>query len=191
MIIESYVVSAKDGIYPNDTLDGSFDIILLQTQRMKEKVASLLEFVTLSTKDIQREFFSLSDLFSDVLTEYQMQMTTVSTYVVQIEPSMEIFADKNHVQVILQNLIENQIKYAQTYASIWAFTKENKTILLFYNDGEPLSPELKEQIFTPFTKGYNGSNGLGLSICKTILFKHGRDIEIINTKKGTLFRVIL
>lgn len=53
MVIESYIISAKDGIYPAGTLDDSFDTILEQTNRMKDKVSSLLKYVTISTMDLK------------------------------------------------------------------------------------------------------------------------------------------
>ena len=57
----------KKKIYPIGTLDDSLNIILDQTARMKEKVSSLLNYVTLSTKEIQKEIFSLSDMFDTIL----------------------------------------------------------------------------------------------------------------------------
>ena len=44
-------------------------------------------------------------------------------------------------------------------------------------EGESISPELKKQIFIPFAKGYNGANGLGLSITKMILLQHQGDLS--------------
>lgn len=40
-------------------------------------------------------------------------------------------------------------------------------------------------------KGYNGSNGLGLSITKMILLQHSGNIELLKTNQGTLFKVTL
>lgn len=59
MVIESYIISAKDGIYPAGTLDDSFDTILEQTNRMKDKVSSLLKYVTISTMDLKKSQFDL------------------------------------------------------------------------------------------------------------------------------------
>ena len=57
--------------------------------------------------------------------------------------------------------------------------------------GEIPVPELKKQIFIPFAKGYNGANGLGLSITKMILLQHQGDIALLSTRKGTLFRITI
>ena len=189
MIIESYVVSAKDGIFPNGTLEASYDTILEQTDRMKDKVSSLLKYVTLSTMEPKKETFDLTDCIYTILTNYQAQIRSAGSFIYHIQEGLEIFADPDKIQIALQNLLENQLKYRQSQMCIRAYQKEETAIILFYNDGMPISSELKAQIFTPFTKGYNGSNGLGLSITKTILLQHGGTIELLKTRRGTLFQV--
>ena len=104
---------------------------------------------------------------------------------------MEIQADREKIRIILQNLLENQLKYRDKLITIRAYKKTPNIELLFYNDGESINNKLRSQIFTPFIKGYNGSNGLGLSITKTILIQHGGNIKLLTTSKGTLFKVTL
>ncbi len=192
MIIESYAVSAKEKIYPIGTLDDSLNIILDQTTRMKEKVSSLLNYVTLSTKEIQKEIFSLSDMFDTILNDYHTQIYVLRHAYFHIHPHLNIFADKQKIRVVLENILENQLKYKDSQIAIRAYqNQKGQLIMLFYNDGKLISPELKKQIFTPFAKGYNGSNGLGLSITKMILLQHQGDIALLSTRKGTLFRITL
>lgn len=92
----------------------------------------------------------------------------------------------------MENILENQLKYKDSQIAIRAYqNQKDQLIMLFYNDGESISPELKKQIFIPFAKGYNGANGLGLSITKTILLQHQGDIALLSTRKGTLFRITI
>ena len=192
MIIESYAVSAKEKIYPIGTLDDSLNIILDQTARMKEKVSSLLNYVTLSTKEIQKEIFSLSDMFETILNDYHTQIYVLKHAYFHIQPQLNIFADKQKIRIVLENILENQLKYKDSQIAIRAYqNQKDQLIMLFYNDGESISPELKKQIFIPFAKGYNGANGLGLSITKMILLQHQGDIALLSTRKGTLFRITI
>ena len=192
MIIESYVVSAKEKIYPMGTLDNSLNIILEQTDRMKEKVSSLLTYVTLSTREIQKEIFSLSDMFKTILNDYHVQIQVLRHTRFHIHPCLNIFADRHKMRVVLENILENQLKYSDSQIAIRAYkNQKDQIVMLFYNDGETISPELKKQIFTPFSKGYNGSNGLGLSITKMVLLQHQGDIELLSTRKGTLFCITI
>lgn len=191
MVIESYIISAKDGIYPAGTLDDSFDTILEQTNRMKDKVSSLLKYVTISTMDLKKSQFDLSDLLYSLLIDYQAQIHKKGTHIYHIQNKMDILADSEKIRVVFQNLLENQLKYRNSLMAIRAYKKGDTIIMLFYNDGEIISDQLKKQIFTPFMKGYNGSNGLGLSITKMILLQHSGNIELLKTNQGTLFKVTL
>lgn len=191
MVIESYIISAKDGIYPAGTLDDSFDTILEQTNRMKDKVSSLLKYVTISTMDLKKSQFDLSDLLHSLLIDYQAQIHKKGTHIYHIQNKMDILADSEKIRVVFQNLLENQLKYRNSLMAIRAYKKGDTIIMLFYNDGEIISDQLKKQIFTPFMKGYNGSNGLGLSITKMILLQHSGNIELLKTNQGTLFKVTL
>ena len=191
MIIESYTTSAKDGIYPKDTLEASLDTILAQAERMKIKVASLLKIVELNTKDIIKTCFNLSELANNIITNYKMQINSIANYIVDIQPDVMVSADKEKIQILIENLVENQFKYCKELIAIRIFRNKDKTILLFFNDGYKISENLKSKLFMPFVKGYNDSNGLGLSICKTILLQHKSDIKIIDTNFGTLFKIEL
>ena len=182
---------AKDGIYPAGTLDDSFDTILEQTNRMKDKVSSLLKYVTISTMDLKKSQFDLSDLLYSLLIDYQAQIHKKGTHIYHIQNKMDILADSEKIRVVFQNLLENQLKYRNSLMAIRAYKKGDTIIMLFYNDGEIISDQLKKQIFTPFMKGYNGSNGLGLSITKMILLQHSGNIELLKTNQGTLFKVTL
>ena len=131
MIIESYAVSAKEKIYPIGTLDDSLNIILEQTTRMKEKVSSLLQYVTLSTKEIQKEIFSLSDMFDTIFADYHTQIHMVKYVHFHIHPYLNIFADRHKIRVVLENILENQLKYKDSQIAI-RLTKIRKIKLSYY-----------------------------------------------------------
>ena len=88
-----------------------------------------------------------------------------------------------HWETILDNLLQNFMRYAKTTIKITA--KQNKLIL--YNDGENIDEDFLAGIFTPFRKGIKGEFGLGLSIVKKTLNMIGYDIVIKNDKKGVSF----
>jgi len=62
------------------------------------------------------------------------------------------------------------------------------------DDGEGMSPELKDRAFEPFftTKDDGKGVGLGLAVVYGIVQAHGGDIEVESVPgSGTLFRVTL
>ena len=92
--------------------------------------------------------------FSWSLIDYQEQIHKKGTNIYHIQNKMDILADSEKIRVVFQNLLENQLKYRNSLMAIRAYKKGDTIIMLFYNDGEIISDQLKKQIFTPFMKGY-------------------------------------
>lgn len=193
MIIESYANSAKNEIFPKGDLNSSLDTIIKQSKRMEDTINTLMKVVKLNSlpkdssdyKDINLgEFINkvvvdLSGLFKD------------KELILKIDDNVRINAIPSEMIILLENLIENQIKYSERIIAIRLLAKADQAILLFYNDGDKIEKSIKRDIFKPFVKGSKGTNGLGLSICKTIANQHNGDIELISTKEGVLFKVSL
>ena len=64
------------------------------------------------------------------------------------------------------------------------------------NDGQPISPELKDKIFEPFyriaSSAHKPGSGLGLPFARLLAEKHGGTLACEETNDGTiLFRLTL
>lgn len=190
MIIEGYTTSAQDGIYPKGDLDSSFQTILTQTDRMKQKVSDLLTIVRLEASSVPDDTMEicLLQVIQHILQLFEQKNRQQTTYI-HIPNQIFWIGSKEKLHILLENLISNQIKYAQSHFSI-SYQIENETLLLyFYNDGQTIPAEMQDDLFQPFVKGRNGGTGLGLSICHTILKQQGCDIYWKETRVGTLFVV--
>lgn len=191
MIIESYANSARDGIFPKGDLDNTLDTIIKQTARMKNKVDILMTVVRVNStpmEEINYKHINLLNAVSNIMTDL-MGILKDKKIKLYIDEDLSLYGDSEKIQILLENLIENQIKYSDKLISIRAFKKDGKVILLFYNDGDRVDENIRGELFKPFIKGVKGSNGLGLSICKTIARQHGGEISLIPTIRGTLFKV--
>ena len=104
-------------------------------------------------------------------------------FIVEYDKKSQFVGTVENWETILDNLLGNFIRYATTTIKITA--KQNKLIL--YNDGDNISNDYLEGIFTPFRKGIKGQFGLGLSIVKKTLNIMNYDITINNEKKGVSF----
>lgn len=108
-------------------------------------------------------------------------------------------SDQSRIQQVLMNLISNAIKYSpkeecvrvQVYSSLSArgLNDPRRHMIMFeiVDKGPGISREDQKKIFTPFCKIEKNSelnpksNGLGLSICRSISKKLGGDIEVFST----------
>lgn len=100
--------------------------------------------------------------------------------------------------MIIQNLVNNALKFTPEGGSITIFYQDNKDNLEIHivDTGVGMSPEFVEKLFNIgdniSTKGTNGEQGtgLGLILCKEFAIKNGGDISVISELgKGSEFIV--
>jgi signal transduction histidine kinase len=109
----------------------------------------------------------------------------------EIEKPYKVFADPNHVNFIVRNLLTNALKFTEKGGKIVISAKENgKFIELSVSDtGVGIAEETKERMFrmdaVQSTKGTDNEKGtgLGLILCKEFVRKNGGDIWV-NSHEG-------
>lgn len=145
-----------------------------------------------------KEELDLSDLLKDCLQDFKTRFNE-KIFAEQIEPDADIKGDPLLLQMLINNLIENAVKYSPRESRITAFLqKENNNLRLAIADEGPGIPdEEKKKIFSKFYRIGNENTrkaqgtGLGLYLCKKIADDHNADISVTNnTLGGSTFGVI-
>ena len=181
-VIKSYIEAVHDEV---EDKDKALQVIEEQTEKLENKVHSLLYLNKLDyLKDSKPkiEKIDMEKLINDEVSKFKWKRKDVE-FIVEYDHKSVYFGTVEHWETILDNLLNNFMRYASTTIKINA--KQNKIIL--YNDGSNIDNDLLEEIFTPFRKGIKGEFGLGLSIVKKTLCIIGYDINIKNEKKGVTF----
>lgn len=181
-VIKSYIEAVHDEV---EDKDKTLQVIEEQTEKLENKVHSLLYLNKLDyLKDSKPkiEKIDMEKLINDEVSKFKWKRKDVE-FIVEYDHKSVYFGTVEHWETILDNLLNNFMRYASTTIKINA--KQNKIIL--YNDGSNIDNDLLEGIFTPFRKGIKGEFGLGLSIVKKTLCIIGYDINIKNEKKGVTF----
>jgi len=111
-----------------------------------------------------------------------------------------IRADYEKIVRVINNLIENAIKYApdQTGRIVVRVEAEDKQVILSVEDNGPgIGGDHKETVFNKFVQvqkhvgpGKHGT-GLGLAICKELVHLHGGRIWVEDNDGGAVFKVLL
>lgn len=181
-VIKSYIEAVHDEV---EDKDKALQVIEEQTEKLENKVHSLLYLNKLDyLKDSKPkiEKIDMEKLINDEVSKFKWKRKDVE-FIVEYDHKSVYFGTVEHWETILDNLLNNFMRYASTTIKINA--KQNKIIL--YNDGSNIDNDLLEGIFTPFRKGIKGEFGLGLSIVKKTSCIIGYDINIKNEKKGVTF----
>jgi two-component system, OmpR family, sensor histidine kinase CiaH len=115
-----------------------------------------------------------------------------------IDPEIDMNGDPLLLQILVNNLIENAIKYSPKEGTITCrLQKKNKTILLQVADEGPGIPDdERKRVFEKFYRIGNETTrttkgtGLGLYLCKKIVEDHRGSIKVAaNLPRGSIFMV--
>ena len=124
------------------------------------------------------------------IDEQSMTQSEAQTFIVK--------GNTNLLYRALYNLVENAIRYnnEEGSVSITLETKGQEGVVIIADTGVGIAPEQRELVFEPFYRVNKsrsrefGGAGIGLSLVKTILKRHGASITISeNTPQGSVFTI--
>jgi len=194
MVLRSYVQSMQDGIYPRGNLQGSLEAMEAESYKMEKRVKTLIDISKmdyLSRQNLKLEAVNIDKLLEKKLEKLSWRRRDVSWSL--ISDNIKLKADKEKLEVIVENIIDNQFKYAAEKIKISSkkIKKEGKPIiqLRFWNDGIEIDSSELKKIFDKFKKGDDGEYGLGLAISKVLVELHGGEIWAANEDGGAAFYI--
>lgn len=146
---------------------------------------------------ISSEEIDLSALVRNSLHEFKNRFPDWN-WELDLEEDSDIEGDPLLIEIMVNNLLENAMKYSPRVKTIRAAVhkKENKVILQVSDEGPGIPNIEKQKIFQKFyrigneqTRTKKGT-GLGLYLCKKIAEDHNADIFVTdNTPTGSNFIV--
>ncbi len=170
-----------------------------------ERLDDLVENVLLTTKlesrsfNLPKEDFNFTEVVNVVVDRLQKNACSSQVIKPDLQQDIVIHADKFAITNVVNNLIENAIKYSPPCASVMVQLKMNELGKLQFSvadHGQGIPDEEKKNIFNKFYRVGNESTrktkgtGLGLYIVKTVLQKHNASIKVKdNTPSGSIFEV--
>lgn len=118
----------------------------------------------------------------------------------RIESSTRVQADENMLKFILKNLIDNALKFSNSFGEVTVFTGQKNGFLelLVQDHGVGMSESRLEKLFrvdvlsSSSGTSHEKGTGLGLIICKEFIQKMGGEINIVSKENsGTTCSFIL
>ncbi|WP_205842134.1 sensor histidine kinase [Natranaerobius trueperi] len=190
MVIRSYTQSIRDGIYPKGDLNNTVEVIDEEALQLEKRIRNLLYLTKLDymeTHEKNYETFSFSELIQEVSDRLRLLRRELD-WSLDLAP-IEITGEKEQWRVVLENLLDNQIRYAKNEIVISLSQKSQSIVLHIYNDGPPIEEESINTIFAKFNKGHKGKFGLGLAVVQRIVNLHGAKVWVENENQGVSFYV--
>ncbi len=118
----------------------------------------------------------------------------------EVEPNLNLISDPDFIRLILENLIDNSIKFFSStlrvdpYVKIIVTKSGSDALILVEDNGIGIRYKSKEDIFHMFMRGSEKSEigGVGLYLCKVSSDRIGGQIKLEDTSdSGTIFSVLL
>ncbi len=119
----------------------------------------------------------------------------VDLKILPIPPNASINADSKLIEQVLINLINNSIHALEGRENptiqISCNTETNKTTIAITDNGIGIEEKIMNQIFIPFYTTKKNGSGIGLSLSKSILKKHGGNLLVTSeTGSFTTFSLV-
>lgn len=178
--IELYSKALAEDLY--DSEEKRKEALVGIARNVKEIKGYVDEIVTASREDflnleVESGEFYLSEVMEATKVYYKEKLSVIHTEF-EVEEAEEclVKGDKNRLMEVLQNIMENAIKYGDGRSICISFGEEEDCKLIHVkNSGCNLKEEEMPNLFDSFYRGSNShgikGNGLGLYICKTLMRK--------------------
>lgn len=192
MIVKSYAQSVKDGVTPKEDINETMDVIIEESNRMEKRVKDMLYYTKLdSLKEAPMDISEFPFGSIAYRVEQRFRVTREDIKISVHGEQTMIRGDKDQMNVLLENLVENALRYAVSRLELAAEEREDHVLIHVGNDGENIPEDEVEHLFTPFRKGNKGQFGLGLAIVKSICDLHHGYAEVRNDEEGVTFTINL
>jgi len=187
----------------NQEIKSTIKDIHKNTELIEERSSGLIEFIKqyrdiTRIQNLEKSNVQIAELFNEVTSLFADELKSGNIDCKEkIDPEdLHLECDINLMKQVLINLFKNAIESlsAKDEGKIGLSAgRENKKVILEVTDnGQGISEEHKEDIFTPFFSTKESGSGIGLSFAKHIIRLHAGNISLWSEKnKGTTVKIII
>lgn len=196
-LIKGYTEGIKDGIFVQENLDASLEVILQETDKMGNLVKDMLEISSLESGKIvlREDVFSMDELIRTIVNKLRHSIESkeikIKVNLINYKAMGEVFK----IEQVVTNFLTNAIRHTTIKGeiNIDMLIIDNGIKVSFENSGSYIDTEELDKIWDKFYKvdksrnRKEGGTGLGLSIVKNIVDLHGGTYGVENTDLGVKF----
>ena len=171
------------------------NVIIRNAKRLQQLTENILDVTKIenNSMELNKEEFILNKAILESFTDFANQLSkeqkeNVKLIVALDEGDVLVVADKHRINQVINNLLNNALKFTKQGQITLSTEKEKKygkeAIVKIQDSGPGIDPDIMPRLFTKFaTKSYSGT-GLGLFISKSIVETHGGKMWAENNLDG-------
>jgi signal transduction histidine kinase len=170
---------------------------------MRKMIYDLLDLTRIESGQKRRELapVDIAELAAEAVETFTPQAAEQEVTIELAAEPVEMTADRSEIEIILNNLISNAVKYNRTGGSVKVEVGPaagGGTSITVADTGIGMSEEERAKLFTEFTRIKNAKtrnilgSGLGLSILKKLIDYYDGQVDVQSQPDvGTTFAVVL
>lgn len=202
--LAAHVLRDPEIVKSPERLHNYIRIINEQSDRLAKNVEKVLNLATLEKNKIHlvKESINLPEFVEKTVSRFsQSELGMNAVLMVKApDPDVQIWADPFHLGNMLQNILENAVKYCKTQPHIEvSVTRDKRSVQVRIADnGIGIPNDLKSKIFKKFYRVPTGNVhdvkgfGLGLDYVHKMVVAHNWKISVSdNPKGGSIFTLII
>ncbi len=191
-LIKSYAEMVRDLSGDNkEKREKHLNTIISEADRLSDLVNDILNLSKSENFDtLVISQYNISEQLNEIVNIYREGNKNKFTFECDIDDNLIVKADKQKINQVFDNFLSNAVKYSGKSTVIRLMLKKYGQKVRFdvFDYGIGISKDELPHVWDRYTKASlkhqrNDSHGLGLSIVKTILIKHGASFGV-NSKLG-------
>lgn len=139
-----------------------------QVDRLNHIISGLINLTKLSNGDLDKQKIDFHQLLDDCITSFNgLENFSRVTFTKKIDEELEFYSEWTLLNAIVQNLIENAIKYSTANSpvvNILVEGMEESIILTVQDNGQGIPEHHQPRIFEMFFRATRNSTGTGLGL---------------------------
>ncbi len=192
--IRGYVEAMRDGTIPTELYGKYLDIVLSETERLTKLTSGMLTLNNLNLKGmvLEKTVFDINEVIRSAADSAGAlcRSKNIRIQLVLTGDTLHVYADKEKIQQVLYNLLDNAIKFSHSDSVVKIETteKHGKVFVSVKDHGIGIPKESLKYIFdrfykTDLSRGKDKKGtGLGLAITREIIRSHDENINVISTE---------
>lgn len=189
MIIKGYAQALIDGI-EIDSKTSAAQVIKTEAQRLERRITQLLQLNSIShslDNRTDRDIVRIDRIIKSLVSRCRVVNPQLE-WDVNLTP-FELNGNADSLLVAFENILDNQMRYADSIISITMDSHPHHTRITIYNDGPNFNISDPMLLFDSYRKDLEGKFGLGLAIVEQVITAHDGTITASNCETGVTFNI--
>jgi signal transduction histidine kinase len=196
MLSNAQLLSDRLGSLPDPTVQRFAPKLIGSLNRAIALCESTLRFGRAEEAPPRREALPLKPLVAEVGDGLGLPREDVIAWSIEVDEALRVDADRDQLFRVLSNLCRNAVQAIEQqdttrgHIRVSALRNGKRVTIDVSDDGPGLPPKARAHLFQAFQGSTRaGGTGLGLAVAHELVAAHGGIIQLLETERGTAFRI--